>query len=190
MDNYLGEIRIFPYNRIPSSDGWKACSGQTLQIRENVALFSLLGINYGGDGKVTFMLPNLNGRTIIGCGIKEGQQPHTYAIGSTGGFETIPLKGDSMPTHNHPIYVKNSYDAMLPGTNFIGNPNIQTSSSQAPKNAYNSLFYTGISSGQATWLNPLSISSEGGGIGHENRMPFIALVYCIATKGVFPPREE
>jgi len=189
MDNYLGEIRIFPYNQIPSAYGWTPCNGQTLQIKQNVALFSLLGINYGGDGKVTFMLPNLNGRTIIGCGIKQGQQPYTYEIGSAGGSETIPLKVDSMPAHNHPISVKNSYDAMLPGTNFIGNPNIQTSSSQAPKNASNSLFYTGISSGQVTYLNPLSISTEGGGTGHENRMPFLTLVYCIATKGIFPPRE-
>ena len=62
-DFFLGEIRLFPYNRIPK--GWQACEGQTLAISQNAALFSLLGTSYGGDGKNTFMLPDLRGAGIV-----------------------------------------------------------------------------------------------------------------------------
>jgi len=188
MDNYLGEIRIFPYNRIPSADGWVPCNGQTMQISQNAALYSLISTYYGGDANKTFMLPNLNGRTIIGYGIKQGTPPLQYKIGATGGSETVQLTISNMPAHNHPILVKDSYDAMLPGTNYLGNPNIQTSSGQPPKNASNSLFYTKTPTGTATTLNPQSISTVGGGAAHENRMPLLALVYCIATKGIYPVR--
>ncbi len=182
MDFYLGEIRLFPYNRIPSADGWMACSGQTLSINGNQALYSLIGIYYGGDAKTNFMLPNLNGRTIIGYGSK-------YKIGLSGGYEKVTLVAGNMPVHTHTVAVRNSYDAMLPKADLLGNPNIQTSSSQTAKNASKSLLYTKdpVSDKMVT-LNPASISLDGGNLGHENRMPFIAMVYCIATKGTYPPR--
>jgi microcystin-dependent protein len=188
MDNYLGEIRIFPYGRIPSADGWVPCNGQVMQISQNTALFSLLSTYYGGDGTKTFLLPNLNGRTIIGYGIKQGTPQFEYGIGATGGSETVQLTISNMPVHNHYIFVKNSYDAMLPGTNFLGNPNIQTNSGQTPKNASGSLFYTKTPTGTATTLNSQTITPVGSGGAHENRMPFLALVYCIATKGIYPTR--
>lgn len=184
MDNYIGEIRIFPYNRIPNNDGWVPCNGQILEVTDNQALFSLLGVKYGGNGTTTFGLPNLNGRTII------GYDPNYYPIGEAGGLENVTLTINTMPNHNHTVLVKNSYDSMLPGTNFIGNPTVQTDPEQAVENAANSFLYTPSVTGTETTLHPLSIAATGDGGSHENRMPFLAMQYCIATKGIYPPREN
>ncbi len=187
MENYIGEIRIFPYYRIPNQDGWIACDGQLLTISQNQALYSLLGTMYGGDGRNTFGLPNLNGRTIMGAGTKG---VYRYLIGERGGLEYETLTTSEMPRHNHTVLVKNSYDAMLPGTNFLGNPNVQTDPGQTAKNAADSFLYTDTEPGTETMLHPASIGETGGGVSHENRMPFLAMIYCIATKGIYPPRQD
>lgn len=186
MDNYIAEIRMFPYNRIPTAEGWMPCNGQTLPIQQYAALYALIGVYYGGDGRTNFMLPNLNGRTVIGAGLSPISGT-TYQIGRAGGSETVKLTTAQIPAHNHSVYMKNSYDTSLPGTNFIGNPNVPTSSSQTKKNLYNSNLFN--NNAPNTCLNPQSVSANGGSQAHENRMPFVTMIYCIATQGVFPPRQ-
>src|SRR5205809_4691250 len=97
MDPFVGEIRIFAGNFAPT--GWAMCDGQLLPISQNTALFSLLGTFYGGDGKSTFALPNLQGSIPIHQG--QGQGLSLYDLGQSGGSETITLLESEIPTHSH-----------------------------------------------------------------------------------------
>lgn len=188
MDYYLGEIRLFPYSRIPSASGWIPCNGQLLQLSSYQALYSLLGAVYGGDGRTTFGIPNLNGRAIVG-GDPVAPPTSEKKIGGFGGSETVTLTVNNLPMHQHNVMVANSYDAMIPDAAYIGNPNVKTSDSQKATNAGNSLLYAQWSSQVAPIsLNPNSVSVGGNGRPHENRMPFLAMVYCIATVGIYPAR--
>ncbi len=187
MDIYIGEIRLFPYSRIPSAEGWIQCSGQLLPLSQNQALYSLLGTVYGGDGRVNFGIPNLNGRAIVSYDLRSSLTS-VQKMGGSGGSETVTLTVNNLPTHQHNVIVANSYDAMIPDAAYIGNPNVKTSTAQAATNAGNSLLYAPFSSQVAPiGLNPKSVSVVGGQP-HENRMPFLAMVYCIATQGIYPTR--
>ncbi len=187
MDNYLGEIRLFPYGRIPSAAGWIPCDGRLLPSSQYQALYSLLGAVYGGDGRTNFGIPNLNGRAIVGYDPMSSLSS-IEKIGGFGGSETVTLTVNNLPTHQHDVIVANSYDAMIPDAAYIGNPNVKTNASQTATNAGNSLLYAPWSSQVAPIsLNPKSVSIVGGQP-HENRMPFMAMIYCIATTGLYPPR--
>ncbi len=182
MDVFVGEIKLFPYEKIPSRDGWVICNGQILAIQQYAALFSLIGKNFGGDGITTFGLPNMNGRTIWG-GF------NTSLIGTKGGAEKVALTTDNLPAHDHKTLVVNSYDSFFPNGQYIGNPNIKTSSTQSRTNL--GKVFTYITPNQSTPLvnlNAGSIGASGGSVPHENRMPYVAMVYCIATSGIYPAR--
>lgn len=189
MDQYIGEIRLFPYDRIPTADGWKICNGQTLTMQQNMALYSLIGSQFGGDDKTYFNLPNLNGRVIVGFG-RSPVSGSIYYVGKSGGESMVTLESKTVPSHTHSMMVRNSYDTSLPGTNILGNACIPTNPNQAKKNTANSASYVTATpdANRRTVLNPNSISIEGGGQAHENRMPFVTMVYCMATQGVYPTR--
>ncbi len=189
MDTYLGEIRLFPYDRIPTADGWKICNGQALNMQQNMALYSLIGSQFGGDDKTYFNLPNLNGRVIVGFG-RSPVSGNIYYVGKSGGESMVNLDSKTAHSHKHYMMVHNSYDTALPGTNILGNACIPTSSSQAKKNTANSASYVTSTPDprKLTVLNSSSISIEGGGQAHENRMPFVTMAYCMATQGVYPSR--
>jgi microcystin-dependent protein len=189
MDPYLGEIRLFPYNRIPSADGWKICNGQSLTMQQNMALYTLIGSQFGGDDKTYFNLPNLNGRVLLGYG-RSPISGNAYLVGKSGGQPAVALDSKTIPSHNHNMMVRDSYDAAIPGTNILGNETIPTVATQTKKNTGNVLSYVSSTpdASKKTILNPKSISTEGGGLAHENRMPFVTMVYCIATVGYYPPR--
>jgi len=185
MENFLGEIRLFPYNRIPK--GWLACNGQTLPINQNQALYALIGTKFdGGDGKTTFAVPNLNGRVIVGTVNNDYVE---YALGKTGGVESVTLAPNQLPPHIHTINVNVSYDLALPSTNFLGNPNVQTSSTQRQKNTGNVNLYSSVAPTNPVNLAADSLTSNNTAAPHENRMPFLAMVYCIAKTGVWPSRQ-
>lgn len=185
MENYLGEIRVFPYDRIPR--GWLLCDGQILQINSYSSLFSLIGSKFGGDGRYTFALPNLCGRLMMGIG-SNGES--NYAMGNSGGTEAALLEINHMPSHNHSVNVNLSYDLALPSTNFLGNPNVQTNPNQKQKNLGNvNLYVEADSVSKVTSLHPESISSTGVSAPHENRIPFLSLKYCIAVQGNWPPQS-
>src|SRR6476659_6582688 len=96
-DQFVAEIRIFPFNFAPL--GWALCNGQLMPISQNTALFSLLGTYYGGDGKSTFALPNLQGSAPLGQG--QGAGLSDYVLGETGGEATVTLLTSEIPAHNH-----------------------------------------------------------------------------------------
>lgn len=175
MDNYLGDIRLFPYNTIPAS--WKPCNGQVLHTKEYASLFALLGYKYGGDNDKMFALPNLNGRVIMGQGT-------SYFMGFTGGAEKVALGRKQIPKHLHTVSVNESYDLALPETNFLANPNVPTSDTQINKNSANANLYN--TAGTLTSLASNTVAPAGEGLAHENRMPFLALNYCICVEGYFP----
>lgn len=183
MDVFIGEIRLFPYERIPAGDGWVICNGQLLNVRQYAALFSLIGKNFGGDGITTFGIPKMNGRTILGCS-------NPQDIGTKKGTEKVTLIPDNLPAHNHTTLVVNSYDAFFPNQQYIGNPNIKTSSTQSRTNLGKVFTYiTPTQSTPLVNLNSGSIGASGGSVPHENRMPYVAMVYCIATLGLYPQRD-
>lgn len=183
MEFYLGEIRLFPYQRIPR--GWVPCNGQTLPIAQNQALFALLGVNYGGNGTTNFMLPNLNGRTIVGTG--QSTTGSNYLIGQAAGTEAVTLTPDNLPAHTHIVSAGSTYNAGSPNTNFFANPNSPANPSQPGQNTGTVNLFA-PAGGTLTSMAPC-ITPTGGGQPHANRMPYLVLNYCIATQGVFPSRS-
>jgi len=167
-DPFVAEIRIYPFNFAPK--GWAFCNGQLLPISQNTALFSLLGTTYGGDGKSTFALPNLQGTAPM----QQGRGPglSTHVLGEHGGSETVTLTATQMPVHTHAVMgSSDDDDSTIP----VGNSYGQLSVAYAP----------------AANLTPMaaqSIAPVGGGAPHNNMQPYLTLNFCIALQGVFPQR--
>lgn len=191
-DNFLGEIRLFAHNTIPT--GWVPCNGQLMPMTGNTALFSLISNTFGGDGKTNFALPNLQGRVLIngnGTSVSpfDPDQPH-YTLGQQGGSETVTLDTTTIPMHNHDFTAGESYDVLQPNTNYLGNTATPSVSTQANKNTGTANLYNNTNTAlqNITQLNSASVSTEGGSGPHTNMQPFNTLVYCIATQGVYPPR--
>lgn len=173
-DPFVAEIRIFPFNFAPR--GWAKCEGQILPISQNTALFSLLGTTYGGNGKSTFALPNLQGTAPMHHG--QGPGLSLYDIGQTGGSETVTLLASEIPAHNH-IMRANNGDGIspTPANNVASAPG-----------ADRDLFLYKVGSPN-TGMNPAAVGLAGGGVPHNNLMPYLTLNFCIALQGVFPPRS-
>lgn len=189
MDYFLGEIRLFPYSNIPS--GWTLCDGRSLMINANQALYSLLGAYYGGDGKTNFLLPNLNGSVIVGQG--RSQTGTAYQLGKVGagGSESVVLSTATIPTHNHIVNAGTTYDTNNATNELLGNPNVPTDPNQTKKNTGTVNLYAAAVTTPIVSLNPASITPTGSNTAHENRMPYLAMCYCIATSnGLYPPRPE
>ncbi|HYA37230.1 MAG TPA: tail fiber protein [Candidatus Methylomirabilis sp.] len=169
MDPFVAEIRILPTNFAPT--GWAFCNGQLLPISQNTALFSLLGTTYGGDGKSTFGLPNLQGSAPMFFG--QGPGLSRRDSGETGGAETVTLTPAQMPSHTHSIIA----DSGLPTT---GNPTNAVLASPAALRRYSA----------ASDLEPMvPVGPAGGNQPHNNMQPYLTLNFCIALQGVFPPRS-
>src|SRR5205085_6344169 len=160
---FLSEIRIMSFGFAPK--GWALCAGQLLPINQNQALFSLLGTTYGGDGRVNFALPNLQGRTPIHMG-------SSHTLGERGGEQAHTLSIGELTTHLHPLNASATVTTdNSPTGNVLGNSN--------PNNLY----------GAVQNLTPLSaetVSTVGGSQAHPNMQPFLTLNFCIALQGIFP----
>jgi microcystin-dependent protein len=174
-DPFVAEIRMFGFNFAPT--GWAQCNGQLLPLSQNTALFSLLGTFYGGDGKSTFALPNLQGSAAV----HQGQGPGLSErfLGEQGGSETVTLLTSEMPLHNHSVAVNNS--AFL-GQLFGPAPTANMA------RAVNGLPYTEKTTNLVN-MAPESLAINGSSFPHNNMMPFLAVEFCIAMQGVFPPRQ-
>ncbi len=170
MDPFVAEIRLFPFTFAPR--GWAFCNGQLLPISQNTALFSLLGTTYGGDGKSTFALPDLQGRVPLHPG--QGPGLSDYFLGQTGGADTVTLLESEMPAHSHALRVSD-----LDGDLSLGTPTRVLGNSTGAK-AYGS--------GTDVVLAPQTLQFAGGSLPHNNLQPYLTLNYCIALQGVFPPR--
>jgi microcystin-dependent protein len=161
---FLGEIRIFSFNFPPK--GWALCNGQLLQISTNQALFSLLGTTYGGDGRTTFALPNLQGRVPFHIG-------SSFTQGQSSGEAAHTLTISEIPTHTHvPVGSSNNASAVSPASNL-----------------WASLSGGGYLSTANTTMNPASILSSGGSQPHDNMSPYLVLNFCIALTGIFPSQN-
>jgi len=171
---FVAEIRMFAGNFAPT--GWALCDGQLLPISQNTALFSLLGTTYGGDGKSTFALPDLQGSVPIQQG--QGQGLSLYDLGQTSGSETITLLQTEIPAHNHFVRAHNGDNADAQ------NPSPNTSLARSA----NGFAYQTNTSANLTQLAFQALALAGGGLPHNNLMPYLALNFCIAMQGVFPPR--
>jgi microcystin-dependent protein len=167
---FVAEIRIFACNFAPT--GWAQCNGQLLPISQNTALFSLLGTFYGGDGKSTFALPNLQGS----CAIAQGQGPglSDRFLGESSGSEFITLITSEMPLHNHFVQASNQV-----GTDRT--PQGEVLARSKGMNLYKA-------SGTVVQMAFQATTPAGGSLPHNNMQPYLTLLFCIAMQGVFPPR--
>jgi microcystin-dependent protein len=171
-DPFVAEIRIFPFNFAPT--GWATCDGQILPISQNTALFSLLGTTYGGNGQSTYALPNMQGNAPMHPGQGPGLSLHD--LGETSGTQFVTLLQSEIPAHSHSLGAVGGFN----GTN-----NDPTDGVPAKGDA-GLLPYT--PAGPLITMAFEAIAPAGGGLPHNNMMPFLTLNFCIALQGVFPPR--
>jgi len=175
---FLGEIRLFGGNFNPR--GWAFCAGQLLPISENDALYALIGTTFGGDGQVTFGLPDLRGRIPIGQGTGPGLS--SYVVGQESGTETVTLTTNQIPTHTHTVSASSADATATTPTNAVP---------ARPSSATVGYLYLSSAASGTTDSPPAaaSISAAGGNQPHDNIMPSLVLNYIIALEGVFPSRN-
>lgn len=176
---FIGQILTFAGNFAPLN--YLACNGQSLPISQNDVLYALIGTTYGGDGVTTFNLPNLQGRTPIHMG--QGRGLGTYVIGQVAGSESVTLNTPQLPTHIHPVaaVTGNLSTSGTPGPNTV-------LGDMGPSNATSTSYAPFVNSGQ-TALAGQSVTATGQNGSHENRQPYLAMIYAIAVEGVFPPQS-
>ncbi len=170
---FVAEIRIFPFNFSPT--GWAFCDGQLLPISQNTALFSLLGTNFGGDGRSTFGLPNMQGSAPMHYNQGPGLSLHD--IGEVGGSDTITLLQSEMPNHSHTVNAAGAGSLAGPGAN------AWASGEKGHAPAY------AATGGATVAMGGQAISSAGGNQPHNNLQPYLVLNFCIAMQGVYPARS-
>lgn len=181
MDPLLGEIRLFSWPWAPK--GWAACDGALLSVQQNQGLFSLLGAKFGGDGKKTFALPDLRGRTIVGVGT--GPKRTRYRLGEIAGEEAVALTSKTLPVHSHTSNVAEKAGvAPFP----IPRGSLFATVGKLGANATISIYAD--DSSPLVALHPDTIVAVGAGALHENMQPFAVVGYCIAIVGEYPPRGD
>lgn len=160
---FLSEIRIMSFGFAPK--GWALCNGQLLPINQNQALFSLLGTTYGGDGRVNFALPNLQGNVPIHTG-------SGFTLGEKGGEQAHTLSIAEIPTHTHVANASNNPgNTTDPTNNLLGN--------SAPNNLFGPVQNLAA-------MRAGTVGNVGGNQAHLNMQPFLVLTFCIALQGIFP----
>lgn len=163
---YIGEIRQFSFGFAP--EGWALCNGEYLPINKDTeALYSVIGLMYGGDGRTSFAVPDLRSRTAINYG-------SSFKQGSKGGVETVSLSGSSIPSHTHSVYAypKEANQTQMEG-NVLAKAGIDLYAGGEPEG----------------FMESGTLGKTGGGKVHENMPPFLTISYCIALTGTFPPHQ-
>jgi microcystin-dependent protein len=176
---FVAQISVFGFNFAPR--GWALCQGQLLPISQNTALFSLLGTNFGGDGKSTFGLPNFEDQ----AGVSAGQGPglSQYVVGEAVGTPTVTLLQTELPGHNHSFNCTTTQ-----GTKTASNGN-QLATGQAGDivtGITNAAMY--VPAAVTTTFVGNEITITGSSSPHNNMQPYLTLNFCIAMQGVFPAR--
>lgn len=169
---FIGEIRVASFGFAPK--GWAFCNGQLLPINQNQALFSILGTTYGGDGRVTFALPNLQGATPVHAGTGGSV---TISLGERGGEENHTLSANEIPAHTHPLIASSD----------TGVANLQSDAVNAFPAKSGNPGYAPPSSADVQ-MSPQAIGS-GGSQPHPNMQPYTTLNFMIALQGIFPSRN-
>ena len=161
---FIAEMRITAFNVAPK--GWAFCNGQTMQISQNQAMFSIVGTVFGGDGRTTFALPDMRGRTPVHVG-------NGVTLGQSMGEISHTLTALETPLHNHLVLATNNAGTDLAPTNdYFANSNVQ------PYRTDNN-----------TTLAPASVTTVGGGQAHNNMQPYLVVNFIIALQGIFPSRN-
>jgi microcystin-dependent protein len=158
---FIGEIAMVAFNFAPR--GWALCDGQLLQISQNTALFSLLGTTFGGDGKMTFALPDFRGRVPLHAGAGAGLTPRS--LGEAGGVEAVALSGGEMPVHRHSVGIAGraaAFDVRRVREGVVADRVLN---------------------------HRETTTAAGGGRAHENMPPFLGLNFIIALQGIYPVRD-
>ncbi len=166
---FLAEIRIVGFNFAPR--GWAYCDGQILPINQNQSLYSLLGTTYGGDGRTSFALPDLRSRTPIHRG--DG-----HSLGQKGGAETVTLTAAEIAAHTHAAKASSTPGDQINPTGRV------LAQVTAPD-----LAYEDPAAATSTALRSGTVANAGGGQGHNNMQPYLALGFVIALQGLFPSRN-
>jgi microcystin-dependent protein len=170
---FVAEIRIFGFAFAPT--GWAHCNGQILPISQNTALFSLLGTNYGGDGKSTFALPNLQDSAAVSQG-QSSASGGNYFVGEEFGVPFLTLLQSEIPIHTHNVMSRAS-----PGLLTAPAPDRSLGRMQG-----GNAFLAATS--PLVTMNFQELGVTGGSLPHNNMMPYLVLNFCIALQGVFPQR--
>ncbi|MBN1968164.1 MAG: tail fiber protein [Candidatus Delongbacteria bacterium] len=165
-DPFVGEVNIFAFNFTPRD--YQSCNGDLLSLSQNTALFSLVGTTYGGNGTSTFGIPDFTGRVVLHRG--QGIGLTNRILGEKQGENYHTLTIAEIPSHNHQLKCSSENKSeSLSGSQF-------------------SIYPNGYNNTSNVYINSGVVSSFGGNQGHNNMMPYLALNYCLATVGVFPPR--
>ncbi len=176
MDPFVAEVRIFPFNFPPK--GWAWCNGQLLPLSQNTALFALLGTFYGGDGKSTFALPDLQGRAAMHPGQGPGLSQHF--LGEMAGSQTVTLLESEMPAHSHSLNASNAgadEEGQKPPEGAL--PGVQQGTNQ---------IWAAMAS-NVVQMAPQALAPTGGSQPHNNMQPYLTCYFNIALQGVFPPHN-
>jgi microcystin-dependent protein len=175
---FVGEIRMAGFNFAPV--GWALCDGQLLAISQNPVLFNLIGTTYGGDGEITFQLPNLQGRIPINQG--QGPGLSSYVMGQLAGSEAVALVPTQLPQHSHALQanVDPASSANPPG-DYLARASIPSLPSGGVP------VYAAASAAAA--MNAGAIAGSGASQPHDNMMPFQCVTFIISLFGVFPSQN-
>jgi microcystin-dependent protein len=197
MDAFIGTIMGWAPNFAPQ--GWAFCAGQQLSIAQNTALYSLLGVTFGGNGQTVFNLPDMRGRVPVGIGQHPGGS--NYILGQASGSETTTLLITNVPTHTHSAVSNLSVEiaattgvatASQPGAgSVLATPNGEDENSipvtvkaYAPASGANTTLHGGSVAGS------VSIGPTGGGMPFSNMQPFLGINFIICINGLYPPRAD
>ncbi|MEO0469048.1 MAG: tail fiber protein [Bacteroidota bacterium] len=187
-DGMIGEVRLFAGNFAPRN--WAFCNGQLLQVSQNDALFSILGTTYGGDGRTTFALPNLQSRVVTQQGSGVGLTQRN--LGAQFGTETNTLNTLQMPAHTHTATVDTFKPKAESGAGTTDDPKGAYLAAAQDGNGTRDIYNTSIASEPADMAEEMvsaTIGNTGGGQSITNVQPFTVLSYIICTLGTYPSRH-
>ena len=166
---FIAEVRMWAISFAPR--GWAHCDGQLLPIAQNTALFSLVGTTYGGDGRTTLGLPNLQGRAAMHPGSGPGLS--TRRLGETGGNYTEHAPAQIVPEHQHQLFAtEEAASSTNPSGRMLATRN---------ENSYDP-------AGNPTPMAGAAVNATSG-TGHNNLQPYLVLRFCIALVGIYPSRS-
>ena len=174
MDAFIGEIRAVGFNYVP--EGWASCNGQLLAINQYSALYSLLGTAFGGDGRNTFGLPNLQGSAPLGYG--QGPGLSARYQGQIGGEQSVTLLTQQIPSHTHAAQAATAGGSVSPAGAVWGEALL----GKTPLNIY-------APGPGAVPMSPQALGLTGGNQPHNNLPPYLCVTFIIALTGLFPPRS-
>jgi microcystin-dependent protein len=184
---FLGEIKLFSFQKAPT--GWSWCNGAIMTIQQNQGLYSLIQTKFGGDGKTTFALPNLQGRTPLGLSYTapDATRSAYNRDGLNGGSETVTLTNVTVPSHQHLVQGNTGNGNQLVPAGGI--PATSVSSTAGSPTNFSIYLPSSAWTANAT-LAAGTIAPAGGGQGHNNMQPYLVLNFCIATSNaIYPPRK-